>query len=95
MRFAMNSVHRVGVAIATIAAFVTVSGAVIVRSVTAGAPAQGVAGAPAISAPRIVYVAAARPAPVATPAPAATTAPPQIIYQVVAGYGDDDGGSDH
>jgi hypothetical protein len=89
----MNSVHRVGVGIAAIVAAITVSGAVIVRG-AAGAPLppdQGAAYA-AAATPKIIYVSAARPTPVATPAPPTPTDTPQIIYQVVPGYGDDDGG---
>jgi len=89
----MNSVHRVGVAVATVAAVITVSGAVIVRGAMAGAPAQGAIYAAAPSAPKIVYISAARPTPIATPTPGpVATDQPQIIYQVVPGSGDDDGG---
>jgi hypothetical protein len=88
----MNSVHRVGVAVATVAAAITVSGAVIVRGAMPGAPAQSAIYPAASSAPKIVYISAARPAPVTTPAPPAPTDAPQIIYQVVAGSGGDDGG---
>jgi hypothetical protein len=88
----MNSVHRVGVAVATVAAAITVFGAVIVRGAMPGAPAQYAIYPAASSAPKIVYISAAKPTPVTTPAPPAPTDTPQIIYQVVAGYGDDDGG---
>jgi heme/copper-type cytochrome/quinol oxidase subunit 2 len=103
----MSSIHRVGLAIAGIAAAVTVAGAFVVQGyvaaqqaqtqATAAATAAATAEAAATTLPtQIVYIKPA-PTPVAQATPAPVQQPP-VIHVVVPGFGDDggrDGGSDH
>jgi hypothetical protein len=101
---AMNSIHRVGLTVASLVTVVTVAGALVVQGYVAAeqAAAQGAvpaardATATASLAPLIVYV---NPAPIALPAlpvPVALPALPappaqqaQVIHVIVPGSGDE------
>ncbi len=97
----MNSIHRVGLTVASLVTVVTVAGALVVQGYVAAeqAAAQGAvpaardATATASLAPLIVYV---NPAPIALPAlpvPVALPALPaqqaQVIHVIVPGSGDE------
>jgi hypothetical protein len=105
---AMNSIHRVGLTIASVATVATIAGAFVMQGYVAAqqAAAQTAAAAPAQSisqpaadtattAPQIVYITAQPPA--ATPAPIVASAQqqPAIIHVVVPGPVGDDNGSDN
>jgi predicted lipid-binding transport protein (Tim44 family) len=98
----VNSVHRVGVAIAGIITLATIAGSLLLQGFLSAenayvqSPAADVA-AVAVS-PQIIYVQAAAPSstPQKTPAdqPTATPVVQTRIAQGVRPVGDDDGGSD-
>jgi uncharacterized protein (UPF0333 family) len=82
----MNSIHRVGVMVASMVTVATIAGAFVVQGYVTAEQAAAAA-TTASRGPQIIYVAA-------LPS-AATAAPvqPQVIHVVVPGNGDD-GGSD-
>jgi hypothetical protein len=92
---AMNSIHRVGLTFATLAAVATLAGSLFMQGYMAAeqASVQVPAQATASLAPEIVYVSAGSPAPVPPAQPAQPIQQPQIIHVVVPASGDD-GGSD-
>ena len=84
----MNSIHRIGVMVASVATVATIAGALVVQGYVTAEQAASQAAAAATTAshaPQIIYVAALR--------PAATAAPvqPPVIRVVVPGNGDDRG----
>jgi hypothetical protein len=90
----MNSIHRLGLAFATVATVATVGGAFVMQGYVGAqqAAAQAQAQATAQSAATDTQVVYVRPAAPAATVPAAGL--PQVIQVIVPGFGDD-GGSDH
>lgn len=100
----MDSIYRIGVAIASLATVVVVAGAFVAQGYAAGqqaaaqAKAQSglIAGGASNLAPLTIYV-----SPAATPPTiqVAQTSPPaqgpQVIHVIVPSAGGDDGGTDH
>ncbi|MGD0018419.1 MAG: hypothetical protein ABSD62_04115 [Candidatus Limnocylindrales bacterium] len=83
----MNSIHRIGVTIASFATVATVAGAFVIQGYVAGQQAeQAIAQVKAPMTPQLIYV-----NPVPTPQPPPPAQQPQVIHIVVAGYGDDGG----
>lgn len=98
----MNSIHRIGVGIATVATVATVAGALVAQGYTAAmqarvptADASATAGPTATLGPEIVYVNPV-PAPqvINVTEPQPPTQPPPVVHVVVAGPVGDDGGND-
>jgi hypothetical protein len=100
---AMNSIHRVGLTFATLAAVATLAGSLFMQGYVAAeqaavqaatqASVKVPAQATASLAPEVVYVSAGSPAPVPPAQRVQPIQQPQIIHVVVPAFGDD-GGSD-
>lgn len=90
----MSSIHRLGLAIASVVTVAAVAGTFVVQGyvtaeqAAAQAATQAAMQSTSALAPQIIYVSAAVPA-----SPAAAVQQPQIIHVVVPGGGGDDGGS--
>ena len=91
----MNSIHRLGLTIASVATVATVAGAFVVQGyvsaeqAAAQANAQVADQAAAALTPQIVYI-----SPVALAATAPSAGSPPVIHVIVPGGGDD-GGSNY
>jgi len=97
----VNSIHRMGVLIASLATAVVVAGSFVAQGYAAGQQAQAqsaalAGGGAATLAPMTIYV-----SPASTPSTVQVTPnnppaqQPQVIHVIVPSQGGDDGGSDH
>lgn len=96
----MNSIHRLGAAIATLAAVVTVAGALFVQGYStaqqAAAAATHAASSPTSTlGPEIVYVNPLPTGQVINVTQTQPPGPPPVIHVVVPSVGGDDGGTDN
>jgi hypothetical protein len=98
----MNSIHRLGAAIATLAAVATVAGSLFVQGYStaqqavAAAAATNAASSPTSTlGPEIVYVNPLPAAQVVSVTQTQPPGPPPVIHVVVPSVGGDDGGTDN